>query len=53
MNVDNVITTEKDYVNIPADIPSTPELLVLAISISFGDDTEAFEGYIKKWASSP
>ncbi|OEU80640.1 MAG: tetraacyldisaccharide 4'-kinase [Desulfobacterales bacterium C00003060] len=53
MNVDNVITTEKDYVNIPADIPSTPELLVLAISISFGDDTQAFEGYIKKWASSP
>ena len=53
LNVDNIITTEKDYVNILTEVPSTPQLLVLAISISFGDDTEAFEGYIKTWASSP
>ena len=53
LNVDNIITTEKDYVNIWTDVPSTPQLLVLVICISFGDDTEAFEGYIKRWASSP
>lgn len=47
LNVDNIITTEKDYVNILTEIPSTPQLLVLAISISFGDDTEAFASYLK------
>ncbi len=52
LNVDNIITTEKDYVNISTDIPSSPQLLVLGITISFGDDTEAFEEYIKTWALS-
>lgn len=47
LNVDNIITTEKDYVNIWSDMPSSPELLVLAISISFGDDTEAFTRYLR------
>jgi tetraacyldisaccharide 4'-kinase len=46
-NVDNIITTEKDYVNILTEIPSTPQLLVLGISISFGDDSEAFAGYLR------
>lgn len=47
LNVDNIITTEKDYVNIWTDIPSTPQLLVLVIRISFRDDTEAFASYLK------
>jgi tetraacyldisaccharide 4'-kinase len=47
LNVDNIITTEKDYINICTDMPPNPELLVLAVSISFGDDTEAFASYLK------
>lgn len=47
LKVDNIITTEKDYVNIGTDVPSTPQLLVLAVSISFGDDTEAFASYLR------
>lgn len=47
LKVDNIITTEKDYVNILPEIPSTPDLLVLGISISFGEDTGAFESYLK------
>ncbi|MBW2020364.1 MAG: tetraacyldisaccharide 4'-kinase [Deltaproteobacteria bacterium] len=53
LNVDNIITTEKDYFNICSEIPLTPRLLVLAIGISFGDDAERFDSYIKKWALSP
>ncbi|MCK4485506.1 MAG: tetraacyldisaccharide 4'-kinase [Desulfobacterales bacterium] len=52
LNVDNIITTEKDYVNILTEIPSMPQLFVLAISISFGDDTEAFTRYLKSELSS-
>lgn len=52
LNVDNIITTEKDYVNISTHIPPSPQLLVLGISISFGDDTKTFEEYIKTWALS-
>lgn len=52
LNVENIVTTEKDFVNISADIPTNPELLVLKISISFGDDTEAFAAYIRAWVSS-
>jgi tetraacyldisaccharide 4'-kinase len=47
LKVDNIITTEKDYVNIWTDMPSTPQLLVLAVSISFGDDTQAFASYLR------
>ena len=47
LNVDNIITTEKDYVKILTGLPSRPELLVLGISISFGDDTEAFASYLR------
>jgi len=53
LNVDNIVTTEKDYFNICSEIPSTLPLLILAITISFGDDAERFEDYIKKWAFSP
>jgi tetraacyldisaccharide 4'-kinase len=45
--VDSIITTEKDLVNMDTDMPSTPQLLVLGINISFGDDTEAFTSYLK------
>jgi tetraacyldisaccharide 4'-kinase len=44
---DSIITTEKDLVNLGADIPSTPKLLVLGIGISFGKDEEAFASYLK------
>ncbi len=47
LKADNIITTEKDYVNIWTDMPSTPRLLVLAVSISFGDDTQAFTSYLR------
>lgn len=47
LNVDNILTTEKDYVNILVNIPSTPRLLVLTICISFRDDAEAFRNYLK------
>jgi tetraacyldisaccharide 4'-kinase len=47
LKADTIITTEKDYVNIRTQIPSMPQLLVLTISISFEDDTDAFEGYLK------
>jgi tetraacyldisaccharide 4'-kinase len=47
LNVDDIITTEKDYVNIWTDMPLTPRLLVLVVSISFGNDTEAFTSYLR------
>jgi tetraacyldisaccharide 4'-kinase len=47
LKADKIITTEKDYVNIQTQIPSVPQLFVLTISISFEDDTDAFEGYLK------
>jgi tetraacyldisaccharide 4'-kinase len=47
LKVDYIVTTEKDYVNIWTEMPSTPRLLVLAVSISFGDDTEAFASYLR------
>jgi len=46
-NAESIITTEKDYTNISTEVPSIPELLVLGISISFGEDKEAFENYLK------
>ena len=52
LNVENIITTEKDYVNILTEIPLVPQLMVLTISISFGDDRDAFGEYIKAWISS-
>jgi len=47
LNADNIITTEKDYFNICSEIPSTLPLLILAITISFGDDAGRFEDYLK------
>jgi tetraacyldisaccharide 4'-kinase len=52
LKVDNLITTEKDYVNMLSEIPATPELLVLGIGISFGKERESFESYIAGWALS-
>jgi len=45
-NVDNVVTTEKDYVRIRTGLPKTPPLLILEVSISFGSDNDVFERYI-------
>jgi tetraacyldisaccharide 4'-kinase len=47
LKVHNVVTTEKDYVNIQTEIPSVPELMVLTISISFQEDTQAFENFLR------
>jgi tetraacyldisaccharide 4'-kinase len=47
----SILTTEKDYANIPSDVPVIPELLVLGVSISFGRDTQAFETYIRRWVA--
>lgn len=47
LRVENIITTEKDFVNIQTEIPSRPQLMVLKISISFEDDKEAFESYLR------
>ncbi len=46
LKADNIITTEKDYINIQTPIPLVPQLMVLTISISFEDETEAFESYL-------
>jgi tetraacyldisaccharide 4'-kinase len=47
LKVDNIVTTEKDYVNIHTEIPLVPQLMVLTISISFEDDAEAFRSYLE------
>jgi tetraacyldisaccharide 4'-kinase len=47
LNVDNIITTEKDYVKILTETPTRPQLLVLGVSISFGGDAEAFASYLR------
>jgi tetraacyldisaccharide 4'-kinase len=52
LKVDNIITTEKDYVNIRTQIPSVPKLMVLTVSISFQEDKEAFEGFLRSRVSN-
>ena len=52
LKVQSVITTEKDYMNILKQIPPGLPLLVLGITISFGEDSEAFESFIGRWISS-
>lgn len=52
LKVDNIVTTEKDYVNIQTEIPSVPELMVLTISISFQEDTEAFGSFLRREVAS-
>lgn len=47
LKVDHIITTEKDYVNLQTPTPTMPGLLVLKVLISFEDDTDAFENYLK------
>ncbi len=47
LKVDNLVTTEKDYVRIRGGFPKAPQLLVLGISLSFGRDKDAFERYLK------
>ncbi len=47
LNVDYIVTTEKDYVRIGNRLPASFPTLILVISISFGEDTPAFENFIK------
>lgn len=48
LNVDYLVTTEKDYVRIENRFSASFPTLILVISISFGEDTKAFENFIKK-----
>jgi tetraacyldisaccharide 4'-kinase len=52
LEVDSIITTEKDYTNIETEIPPIPQLIVLKISISFERDKEAFESFLKSELTS-
>jgi tetraacyldisaccharide 4'-kinase len=48
LHVDYIVTTEKDYVRIGDRLSSSFPTLILVISLSFGDDTEAFENFVKR-----
>ena len=48
LEVDHVITTEKDYVRLGNKLPETPNLLVLSISIFFGNYKDDFDGYLMR-----
>lgn len=52
LRAEKVVTTEKDSVNISDEMPSSPELWVLRVAISFGEDTAAFHDYLKSWVNS-
>jgi tetraacyldisaccharide 4'-kinase len=47
LHADSIVTTEKDFVNIDTEIPPAPRLMILKITISFGEDKTAFESYLK------
>ncbi|MBW2647203.1 MAG: tetraacyldisaccharide 4'-kinase, partial [Deltaproteobacteria bacterium] len=47
LNVDYIVTTEKDYVRIGNRLSASFPTLILVISILFGEDTRAFENFIK------
>lgn len=46
MNADFLVTTEKDYVRIARGISWSPDLVVMSIKISFGEDAEAFMEFL-------
>jgi len=49
LRADCVVTTEKDYVRmVKHDIIWPAELLSLRIDLSFGDDCQAFQSFLKK-----
>jgi len=48
VEADFLITTEKDYVRISSEIKWPIDLVVIGIEISFGDDEEAFNTFIRK-----
>ncbi len=47
LNVDYIVTTEKDYVRIGNRPSASFPTLILVISILFGEDSEPFENFIK------
>lgn len=47
LHVDYIVTTEKDYVRIGNRLSSSFPTLILVISLSFGEDTEAFENFVR------
>ncbi len=47
LNADFIVTTEKDYVRIPEKIIFGIDIAVIAVDISFGDDTDDFYNFIK------
>lgn len=46
LHADYIVTTEKDYVRIGNSLSSSFPTLTLVISLSFGEDTEAFENFV-------
>jgi tetraacyldisaccharide 4'-kinase len=52
LNVDYIVTTEKDYVRIGKRMATSFPTLVFMISISFGEDADAFESFIKNRLSN-
>jgi len=48
LKADFIVTTEKDYVRIPEKNIFSIDLAVIAIEISFGDDADNFDNFIKK-----
>lgn len=47
LNVDCIVTTEKDYVKVSPTARWTADLVVLGIDISFGDDTKRFRDFLE------
>jgi len=47
LNTDFIVTTEKDYVQIPEKNTFGVDLAVIAVDISFGDDSDDFDNFIK------
>ncbi len=48
LNVDYIVTTEKDCVRVGNRLPASFPTFILVISVSFGEETRAFENFIKK-----
>jgi len=46
LNVDCIVTTEKDYVKVGPTVPWPADLVILGIDISFGDDTNRFQDFL-------
>jgi len=47
LNVDCIVTTEKDYVKVGSTARWPADLVILGIDISFGDDTKRFQDFLE------